>query len=130
MTVLMRPCAWLESFCLYLLSIDDSTTFRKLPIQDAHPEFPAILPNGLAFIHILLIPHFVLLEYEPGCGMLVAEILSPLTRRCSRRVRWPLMLPSVWLYMALFNYHMVSILHHQDRLFFIASKLAFSVWIL
>ncbi len=130
MAVLMQPCAWLESLCLYILSIDDATTFRVFPSQDAHPEFPAILPNGLALIHILLIPNLVWLENEPGSGMLVAKLVAPLTRRCSRRVRWLLMLPRVWLYLALFNYHMVSFLEDPSRIFGIALKLGFSMCIL
>ncbi|OAA80697.1 hypothetical protein LEL_00242 [Akanthomyces lecanii RCEF 1005] len=130
MTFLMQPCAWLESLCLYILSIDDATTFRVFPSQDAHPEFPAILPNGLALIHILLIPNLVWLENEPGSGMLVAKLVAPLTRRCSRRVRWLLMLPRVWLYLALFNYHMVSFLEDPNRIFGIALKLGFFMCIL
>lgn len=130
MAIVMLPFAWLESFCLYLLGIDDSTTFRMLPLQDAHPEFPAILPNGLALISILLIPHLVALERDPRNGMLVARILSPLIRRCSRRLRWLLMLPRIWLFLALFNYHMVSILHYPDQLFFIATKIGVSIWLL
>ncbi|KAK8150012.1 hypothetical protein G3M48_004603 [Beauveria asiatica] len=130
MTVLMQPCVWLESLCLYLLGINDATTFRVFPSQDAHLGYPRILPNGLAFIHILLIPNFVWLENEPGSGMLVAKLVSPLTRRCSRRVRWLLMLPRVWLYLALFNYHMVSLLEDPNRIFVIALKLGFSMSIL
>ncbi|KAM3548113.1 hypothetical protein ARSEF4850_009605 [Beauveria asiatica] len=130
MTVLMQPCVWLESLCLYLLGINDATTFRVFPSQDAHLEYPRILPNGLAFIHILLIPNLVWLENEPGSGMLVAKLVSPLTRRCSRRVRWLLMLPRVWLYLALFNYHMVSFLEDPNRIVVIALKLGFSMWIL
>ncbi|KAM3451848.1 hypothetical protein MY3296_004995 [Beauveria thailandica] len=130
MTVLMQPCVWLESLCLYLLGINDATTFRAFPSQDAHLEYPRILPNGLAFIYILLIPDFVWLENEPGSGMLVAKLVSPLTRRCSRRVRWLLMLPRVWLFLALFNYHMVSLLEDPNRIVVIALKLGFSLWIL
>ncbi|ATY64420.1 hypothetical protein A9K55_003976 [Cordyceps militaris] len=106
-TVLMRPFARLESFCLHLLDIDASTTFRMLPVQDAHVEFPAILPNGLAFIWILLIPNLV-----------------------CRRVRWLLMLPRVWLFTAFFNFTMVSILQDPDQIPFLVVKLVFSSWIL
>ncbi|OAA55486.1 hypothetical protein ISF_07997 [Cordyceps fumosorosea ARSEF 2679] len=48
----------LETLCLHLLSINDATTFRVFFVQDAHPGSPAIFSNGLAFIHILLIPEF------------------------------------------------------------------------
>lgn len=130
MIVLMRPCSWLESLCFAVLGIDSATTFRVLPSKDAHPEFPMILSNGLALIHILPIPNLMWLENEPGTGMLVAKLLSPLTRRCSRRVRWLLMLPRVWLHLALFNYHMVSLLEDPKRVFGIALKLGFSMCIL
>ncbi|KAM0741514.1 hypothetical protein ACQRIT_004371 [Beauveria bassiana] len=129
-TVLMQPCVWLESLCLYLLGINDATTFRVFPSQDAHPEYPAILSNGLAFIHILLIPNLVWVENNPGSGTPVARLVAPLTRRCSRRVRWLLMLPRVWLYLALFNFHMVSFLEDPNRIVGIALKLGFSMWIL
>ncbi|KAM3438147.1 hypothetical protein MY4824_003390 [Beauveria thailandica] len=67
-----------------LLRIDDATTFRMLPERDAHPEFPAILPNGISFIFILMIPCLFWLENLPGRGIFVARALRPLTRRCSR----------------------------------------------
>ncbi|TQW05195.1 hypothetical protein IF2G_07132 [Cordyceps javanica] len=130
MTVVLQPCVWLESLCLHLLGIDDGTAFRMFPSRDAHPEFPAILPNGLAFMHILLIPNLVWMESEPGSGLLVARLVSPLTSRCSRRVRWLLMLPRVWLYLALFNYHFVSFLEDPSRLFGMSLKIGFSMWLL
>lgn len=129
-TILMRPFARLESFCLHLLDIDPSTTFRMLPVQDAHVEFPAILPNGLAFIWILLIPNLVWCEDDPARCNIVACLLSTLSRRCSRRVRWLLMLPRVWLFTAFFNFTMVSILQDPDQIPFLVVKLVLSAWIL
>ncbi|KAK8140960.1 hypothetical protein G3M48_001238 [Beauveria asiatica] len=111
-------------------AIDDATTFRMLPERDAHPEFPAILPNGISFIFILMIPYLVWLENLPGRGIFVARAIRPLTRRCSRWGQWAFMLPRIWLMTAIFNHYLLSVLIDRSCVVSASLRISFSVWLL
>lgn len=128
--IFLLPCAWLETICMRMLNIDTTTPFRMFPIHDPHPEYPACVANTSAFVMMLLIPYLVWSEARLKYWMPVGRLLRPLTRRCSRPVTWLVMFLRVWLYMALFNWHVIEILHNPFRCVFICMKISSLIFIL
>ncbi|KAM3466697.1 hypothetical protein NHJ6243_000752 [Beauveria neobassiana] len=102
-----------------------------LPERDAHPEFPAILPNGISLIFILMIPYLVWRESHPGLELYAGWALRPLTRRCGRWGQWALMLPRVWLYTAMLNHSMLSLIIDPSCAVYTGFKICYSIfWLL
>lgn len=128
--IFLLPCAWLESLCLRMASVDTATPFRMFPTHDPHPGYPASECNALALGMMLLIPWLVASETRPNCKAPAAWLLRPLTRRCNRLGACVLMFIRVWIYMAYFNHYVAELLRDPFRMVITCFKISSIVFIL
>lgn len=128
--ILLLPCAWLETLRLSMLNVNTATPFRMFPICDALPQYPASMANANALLMMVLIPWLVESEDTLKSPLPVGILLHPLTQLCSCRVAYLLMFSRVWLYLALFSWHVVQLYENRHQSVFILVKISSSIFIL
>ncbi|KAM3505498.1 hypothetical protein MY10362_002903 [Beauveria mimosiformis] len=128
---LFAPFAALESLLLAMFPVGPETPFRVFPRADAHPDYPAGLPQLFALLVIVRIPAAVARlnrqreeeEEEEGGG--------PTARLRMRRVwRQSLVIASVLLYVVCYNAAVDELLREPGRALVACLKMLLAVMLM